>query len=172
VNGEVISVLNPVGLHRWIGEQSSPVWRGLRGESKPLTDQATTILVVDDSISVRRVLTRHLRTIGAMVDEAADGQSALTRLRSRAYRLVVTDLEMPGLDGFELLAEMSRSPTLAAIPVIVASTKADQETRRRVLALGARIFLAKPVDPVALVGAARLLLAGAGIVPGGLRIAE
>ena len=64
------------------------------------------VLVVDDSISVRRVVTRHLEAMGMVVDEVSDGLEALGRLRARPYALVVTDLEMPRLDGFELLAEM------------------------------------------------------------------
>ena len=66
---------------------------------------------------------------------------------SSHYGLVVTDLEMPRLDGFALLAEIKRSASLAAIPVIVASTRCDPETRRRVLELGAQALLSKPVDP-------------------------
>ena len=105
---------------------------------------------------------RHLRRMGLEVDEASDGLEALGRLRARPYRLVVTDLEMPRLDGFELLAELQRIESLAAIPVIAASTKLDEETRRRVLALGARTFVAKPVDPAALTCAVSPLLAPAG----------
>jgi CheY-like chemotaxis protein len=108
------------------------------------------VLVVDDSISVRRVVARQLRALGLDVDEVSDGLEALGRLRSRAYRLVVSDLEMPRLDGFALVAEMHRNSALRGIPVIVASTRVDDETRQRVLSLGARAFLPKPVDPAAL----------------------
>ncbi len=104
----------------------------------------------------------NLRQLGLDVDEVSDGLEALGRLRSRAYRLVVTDLEMPRLDGFELVAEMHRNRTPRTIPVIAASTKLDDETRRRVLALGARAFLAKPVDPTALASTVSPLLYRAG----------
>ncbi len=163
VSGEVISILNPSGLKRWM-------WEGLPPEpAQPATSgkaqgqgPGLAVLVVDDSISVRRVIVRHLRRMGLDVDEAADGLEALGRLRARPYRLVVTDLEMPRLDGFELLAELQRCQPLASIPVIAASTKLDETTQRRVLALGARAFLAKPVDPAALAQAVTSLLAPPG----------
>jgi chemotaxis protein histidine kinase CheA len=164
VGGEVISILNLSTLGRRINEGASTAPFGLApraGHERPLPGPA--VLVVDDSISVRRVAARQLRALGLEVDEVSDGLEALGRLRSRRYGLVVTDLEMPRLDGFELVAEMQRTTSLAAIPVIVASTRADPETRERVLALGARAFLAKPVDPGTLAGALGPLLERVGV---------
>jgi CheY-like chemotaxis protein len=111
------------------------------------------VLVVDDSISVRKVVTRHLQAMGLEVDEVSDGMEALGRLRARPYGLVVTDLEMPRIDGFELLSEMKQVDRLASIPVIVVSTRVDDEARQKVAALGARAMLPKPVDSTGLVGA-------------------
>jgi CheY-like chemotaxis protein len=105
------------------------------------------VLVVDDSISVRRGLARQLCGFGLEVHEVSDGLEALGRLRESQYALVLTDLEMPKLDGFALLAEIKRSPTLSAIPVVVASTRCDGETRRRLQELGALAVLSKPVEP-------------------------
>ena len=83
---------------------------------------------------------------------------------TRTYGLVVTDLEMPRLDGFELLAEMQRLRPLAAIPVIVVSTRVDQETRRRVLAWGPGRFFPSPSTRPALAGAmAPLLVRASGL---------
>jgi CheY-like chemotaxis protein len=73
--------------------------------------------------------------------------------------LIVSDLEMPRMDGFELLAELGRLAIAPAVPVLVASTKADPETRRRVLGLGAREFLIKPIDPDAMTALVQSLLA-------------
>ena len=136
IRGELISVLNPTGLERWIS------LREVSGKASALAPRAheprrsvraegATVLVVDDSISVRRGMARQLRVLGLEVHEVSDGIEALARLRSSHYGLVVTDLEMPRLDGFALLAEMKRSAPLAAIPVVVASTLADAATRRR-----------------------------------------
>ena len=85
--------------------------------------------------------------LGLEVEEVSDGLEALGKLRNQPYRMVLTDLEMPRMDGFELLAELRRSAILPALPVIVASTRCRPATRRRALALGAARFLAKPIDP-------------------------
>ena len=156
INGEVILVLNAAGLERWFklrkasgtGPAASyPV----RGQDEGSPPERMAVLVVDDSISVRRGVARQLHGLGLDVHEVSDGVEALRRLRSSCFGLVVTDLEMPRLDGLALLAEMKRSPTLSPIPVIVASTRGDLETRRRVLDLGGEALLSKPVDPSELV---------------------
>jgi CheY-like chemotaxis protein len=142
-DGELILVLRLPGLvclHRRSadGRQAGP--------SPPAGERARPILVVDDSISVRRVATRHLEALGYPVEEAADGLEALRKLRGSSYGLVLTDLEMPRMDGIELLGELNRPGPAARIPVLVATSRHDPETRRRVLDLGARAILAKPVD--------------------------
>ncbi len=103
------------------------------------------VLVVDDSLSVRRVARRNFIALGLDVDEADDGEQALGKLKMRPYRLILTDLEMPRMDGFALLAELGRTGVLETTSVIVASTLSDPATRRRVEKLGARRLLAKPV---------------------------
>jgi len=160
VTGEVIFTLNPAGLARWPREG-----RGSAGDAPPAPDarpgpRAAPILVVDDSISVRKVVARDLRAMGHEVEEVSDGLEALGKIRSQTYGLVLSDLEMPRMDGFELLAELNRLEITPGLPVVVASTRSDPETRRRVLALGGRDFLPKPIAPDAL---AALVL---GLFPG------
>jgi chemotaxis protein histidine kinase CheA/ActR/RegA family two-component response regulator len=152
VTGELISVLNPAGLERWLSLREVSDGDPVPATSSPTSRRTVprdgaTVLVVDDSISVRRGIARQLRGLGFDVHEVSDGVEALSRLRTSSYGLVCTDLEMPRLDGFALLAEMKRSASLAAIPVVAASTKGDAETRRRVIELGALALLCKPVDP-------------------------
>jgi CheY-like chemotaxis protein len=151
IRGEVISVLHPSGLERWLNIRmasgGSPAASGTRGPLRVTPAEPMAVLVVDDSISVRRGVARQLRGLGLEVHEVSDGLEALGRLRSSHFGLVLTDLEMPKLDGFALLAEIKRSASLARIPVIVASTRCDPVTRRRVLELGAHTVLSKPVDP-------------------------
>lgn len=159
VTGEVILTLNPSGLARWAGGTGR---RDAPAAERPGAGRAAPVLVVDDSISVRKVVARHLRSLGLEVEEVSDGLEALGRLRTRTYALVVSDLEMPRMDGFELLAELNRLAIAPAVPVVVASTKSDGETRRRVLGLGAREFLAKPIDPDAMTA-----LVGSLLAPGG-----
>lgn len=153
-SGEPILALNPAGLSRWIRAG------GLSRLVPPKNDvvRQAPILLVDDSLSVRKVVARNLRSLGYEVEEVSHGLEALGRLRNQTYRMILTDLEMPQLDGFELLAELARSPSLRSLPVVVASTKCDPETQRRVLNLGATAFLSKPVEPETLARVIRPLL--------------
>jgi chemotaxis protein histidine kinase CheA/CheY-like chemotaxis protein len=154
LTGDVIFVLNPSGLIRWLRE-------GLAAAAVPIDEPSprpAPVLVVDDSISVRRVVSRQLRKLGLEVEEVSNGVEALGKLSSRSYSMILTDLEMPRMDGFELLAELRRSPALASLPVIVASTESRPATRRKALALGARAFVAKPIDQDELARVAGTLL--------------
>jgi CheY-like chemotaxis protein len=160
VTGEVIFALNPSGLARWLREVGGS--GGLAAEL-PDTPSAVTVLVVDDSISVRKVVARNFRDLGYEVDEVSDGLEALGRLRTHSFAMVFSDLEMPRMDGFELLAELNRLAISPAIPVVIASTRSDPETQRRVLELGAREFVPKPIDPAALAAVVRALLPGSAI---------
>ncbi len=74
-------------------------------------------------------------------------------LRARAFPLILTDLEMPRMDGFALLAELRRTGVAETSRVVVTSTLSDPSTRRRVLELGAAAFVPKPVDPEELAAA-------------------
>ncbi len=153
LTGDVIFVINPSGLFHWLCERG--------GAAVPTEEPAprpAPVLVVDDSISVRRVVSRQLRMLGLEVEEVSNGVEALGKLSTRPYSMVLTDLEMPRMDGFELLAEMRRSPGLAGMPVIVASTESRPVTRRRALALGAQAFVAKPIDQDELARVAGTLL--------------
>jgi chemosensory pili system protein ChpA (sensor histidine kinase/response regulator) len=167
IDGEVILVLNVSGLERWMkirkATGTGPTATGPeRSPDEKPPGERMAVLVVDDSISVRRGVARQLHSLGLDVHEVSDGLEALGRLRDARYGFVVTDLEMPKLDGLALLAEMKRSPALATIPVIVASTRDDPETRRRVLELGAQALLSKPVDPPELARIVEPFLSGVG----------
>ena len=155
VTGEVILALNPSGLARWLREGSA---RSSPSRGKQETPKKASVLVADDSISVRKVVVKQLRAMGHEVDEVSDGLEALGKLRCGTYGLVISDLEMPRMDGFELLGELRRLEIAQSTPVLVASTRSDPETRRRVLDLGARDFLPKPIQKEELISKVRALL--------------
>jgi chemotaxis protein histidine kinase CheA/ActR/RegA family two-component response regulator len=143
MNGDVVLIVDVHGMRRLASNPTAHEVAVDENGDRPV------ILVVDDSISVRRISARALRTIGMIVHEASDGQEALVMLKrpDLAFDLVLSDLEMPRLDGFALLREMRRTGLLARAPLILTSTRSSEETRRTARELGARAFLAKPVEP-------------------------
>ena len=104
------------------------------------------LLVVDDSLSVRKHLSRLLRGAGYDVTVASDGQAALEELLVAPFDLVLTDLEMPRVHGFDLIDRIRAEPHLRSLPVVVLSSRAGRKHRARAEALGANAFLSKPVD--------------------------
>jgi CheY-like chemotaxis protein len=105
------------------------------------------VLVADDDPVIRLLAGAVLRRAGYSVDVATDGADALRRLETGPrVDLVITDLNMPGLDGAELLAAVRRSPAMAAIPVIVMTAAGDAEQRAALVRAGAVACMAKPID--------------------------
>lgn len=123
------------------------------------------VLVADDSRSVREAVSRMLAGAGYVVDVAEDGERALTMLRQTRYAALVTDIEMPRLDGFGLLEAMRRHPHLAQLPAIVISSRTTRPNRERAKQLGAARFIPKPVTRKRLVAALERLLRRAADVP-------
>jgi chemosensory pili system protein ChpA (sensor histidine kinase/response regulator) len=93
---------------------------------------------------VRKVAERMLRSLGVDVVTAIDGQDALDKLRTMAFSLVFTDLEMPRLHGYELIREMQYLPVYRATPIVVISSRSGQKHIDQALAMGAREYLTKP----------------------------
>lgn len=107
--------------------------------------QATTILVVDDSITSRRLLTLCLERAGYRVLQARDGQEALEQLQqSRSVQLVVCDIEMPNMNGFEFLTQQRQMPEFAAIPTVMLTSRSNDKHRWLALQLGATAYFTKP----------------------------
>ncbi|HEY2560187.1 MAG TPA: response regulator [Caldimonas sp.] len=104
-------------------------------------------LVVDDFVTMRRVVRSFLREIGvaeADIAEEANGASALERLRAEAFDVVVTDIEMPLLGGFELLSAIKRDTRLRHLPVLMVTAEARKDEILRCTQAGAIAYLVKP----------------------------
>ena len=108
------------------------------------------ILVVDDNRLNRLKLARALKLQGHAAGEAKDGREALEMLRSQSFDLVLLDILMPEVDGFQVLREMKDDTDLRDIPVIVISGLEDMESVNKCLEMGADDFLNKPVEPAVL----------------------
>ncbi|MFW6289165.1 MAG: sigma-54-dependent transcriptional regulator, partial [Spirochaetota bacterium] len=111
---------------------------------------SSTILVVDDIPQNRRILSDRLRAEGYDVCEAADGDEALDRARALRPDLVLLDILLPGIDGYEVLRRARGDEGLRHIPIVVVSAVDDLDSVARCLELGAEDYLTKPIDPVVL----------------------
>ena len=101
------------------------------------------VLVVDDSLTTRQLERAMLEAAGYDVRVAEDGARAWALLEAEAFDLVVSDIEMPLMDGFQLLARIRASAVRATLPVVLVTALADEADRRRALDLGANAYLLK-----------------------------
>lgn len=111
---------------------------------------AYTVLVVDDSSSIRAIIKKIIKVsgfdIGAFLD-ASDGQEALAVMEANQVDLVLTDINMPNMNGLELVARIRENSTLASIPVVVVSTEGSEKKMAEAMALGAVGYVKKPFVP-------------------------
>lgn len=105
------------------------------------------ILIVDDRASSRELLRLVLERAGYAVVEAEDGQAALNNARARTPDLILLDLQMPVLDGYQVLAALRSEPRFEKLPVLALTASAMQGDRERILAAGFTDYLAKPAGP-------------------------
>jgi two-component system chemotaxis response regulator CheY len=108
---------------------------------------AKTILIVDDSSSVRQVVTITLKQAGYDVIAAVDGMDALTKLDGRKLHLVISDVNMPRLDGLGFLTQMKAMPAYKFTPVIMLTTEAGDGKKQEGRAAGAKAWIVKPFQP-------------------------
>ena len=100
------------------------------------------VLVVDDEPAIRRFLRTGLTAQGFQVDEAADGKSALEELRRRPFDLLILDLGLPDMDGFDIIERLRGSGS--SVPILVLSSRADEAGKVKALDLGADDYVTKP----------------------------
>lgn len=115
-----------------------------------MTQKQSVILVVDDQRVNRRMLEMSLQRQGHLVQQACNGRSALTLLRQEPFDLVLLDIMMPEMDGFEVLQTIKSDPALRHIPVVMISNLDDHEKAIACIRLGADDYLPKPVDAILL----------------------
>lgn len=168
-----------LGLHPWLGgtavdAQGRPLLvadaerllaaiaaRHAEPERRPLPPVASSaaVLVVDDSLVAREAAATVLRAAGIGVELARDGREALAKLERGTYAVVLSDLEMPQLDGFGLIECLRASQGLRQQPVVVCSSRLDAEARHRLDPLGVAGFVSKPFAADELLAALRPWLA-------------
>jgi len=112
------------------------------------TTSQTQLLIVDDDALTREVIKDLLKARGYLVTEAADGQQALDQLTRQLPDLIILDINMPVMNGFETLKHLQADAALREIPVIIASAITDPASAAQAIELGAVDFLSKPVNPL------------------------
>jgi len=138
---------------------SAAVARGtIPTEAIDRVEQERVIVIADDSISVRKFVGRMLEKNGYRVKLAADGLEAAELVSQHGCHLVITDLEMPRMTGYELMAQLRQSPTTRRIPVMVVTSRAGAKHRDRAMKEGASAFLTKPVQEDQLLAAVEQLM--------------
>lgn len=116
------------------------------------------ILTVDDSASVRMAIRIALSGAGYTVSEASDGADGLAKARSQRFDMIVTDLNMPRMDGLTMIRELRKLPNQSGIPIIFVTTESDGEIKAQAKAAGATGWLVKPFQSDQIVRIARKVL--------------
>jgi adenylate cyclase len=116
----------------------------------PGDPSGSSILAVDDDAGNREMLVRRLTRLGHRVTVAENGQRALALLQAGGYDLLLLDIQMPEMNGYQVLEQLKANPALRDIPVIVLSASDETERVVRCIAMGAEDYLSKPFDPVLL----------------------
>ena len=117
-----------------------------------------TIMTVDDSASMRQLISLTLTQAGHKVIEAVDGRDALTKLGSTTPDMVIADLNMPNMDGIELIRQARALPKLKFTPIIMLTTESQDQKKQEGKAAGATGWLVKPFRPEQLAGVVNKLL--------------
>lgn len=146
--GEPRLIIDPIRL---IEAKTGVALRYTRKQTEEkLTDVITylpnSILVVDDSISIRKFLASTLSNQGYIIDEATDGANALLKLDNKRYDLIITDLEMPVMNGYELIEKIRNYKQDSLTPIFVLTSRATEKHKAKAFELGANDFLIKPLN--------------------------
>ena len=153
-DGRIVIILDIGALVRgeWRGR---PTWSVPREKS----DRRVVALVVDDSITVRRVTQRLLERNGMRVLTARDGMDALEVMKEAVPDVILLDIEMPRMDGYEVAAQVRASPRLGHVPIIMITSRTGEKHRARAIELGVDDYLGKPYQESQLLDAIAPLVA-------------
>ncbi|MFN3594735.1 MAG: response regulator, partial [Thiobacillaceae bacterium] len=147
-DGRIALILNPFALAEWVPRQPKPL------EAMPApVGQAPLVLVVDDSLTVRKITSRLLTREGYRVATAKDGVEALEFLQDELPAVILLDIEMPRMDGYEVTRAIRANSRLRGIPIIMITSRTAGKHRQYALDLGVNQYMGKPFDEDALLAA-------------------
>lgn len=118
-----------------------------------------TVMIVDDSASLRQVVNIALSGAGYRVIEACDGQDALAKLNGERVHLVISDVNMPNMDGITFVRELKKLPNYKFTPVIMLTTESQEAKKAEGQAAGAKAWVVKPFQPQTMLAAVSKLIA-------------
>ena len=116
------------------------------------------IMTVDDSASVRQMVSFTLKQAGYQVIEAVDGKDALSKLNGAGIHMMLTDLNMPNMDGIELIRNVRANPACKFIPIVMLTTESQAEKKQEGKAAGATGWIVKPFKPEQLLAVVKKVL--------------
>ncbi len=144
-DGRVALIINPVTLAQRLGNAVLPA-PTFASATTLRAAPATTVMVVDDSLTVRKITSRLLERAGYRVATAKDGEDALAQIMQQRPDVILADIEMPRMDGFELVRHLRAAPQFASLPVIMITSRIADKHRQVALELGVQHYLGKPYD--------------------------
>jgi len=157
-SGDIVLILNPLALGRNAGTAAPMV--DVAAYPVPAAEHKPTVMVVDDSLTVRRVTQRFLEREGYRVALAKDGVDALAQLPEVRPDLMLVDIEMPRMDGFDLVRHVRSDAATRHIPVIMITSRTADKHRNYAMGLGVNAYFGKPFQEPVLLGAIAGLLGG------------
>ncbi|MEI6413385.1 MAG: response regulator [Pseudomonadota bacterium] len=116
------------------------------------------ILSVDDSASIRQMVALTLERNGYAVTQAADGREALTRLRGGGIDMIITDINMPNMNGIELVRQVRALPGFKYVPIVMLTTESEESKKQEGRAAGATAWIVKPFNQEQLVAVVKKVL--------------
>lgn len=119
---------------------------------------AKTILIVDDSASLRQVVSIALKGAGYDVIEGCDGKDALAKLNGQKVHLIISDVNMPNMDGITLIRHLRQLPDYKFTPLLMLTTEAGMDKKQEGKAAGATGWIVKPFDPDQLIATIRKVM--------------
>src|ERR1700674_5463257 len=141
-SGQVTPVLNVIDLLK-SARRAGGARARVADKAKPAQAEAKSLLVAEDSITSRMLVKSILESVGYKVKTAVDGMDALTLLRAEHFDLLVSDVEMPRLNGFELTVRIRADKKLAELPVVLVTALESREDRERGIDVGANAYIVK-----------------------------
>jgi chemosensory pili system protein ChpA (sensor histidine kinase/response regulator) len=141
-DGRVVPILN-IEDFLWAQETAT---ESASAEERPAIEKSLEIMVVDDSVSIRHVISRLMADQGWKVQTAMDGMDALEKLRESRPDLIILDIEMRRMNGYEFLGALKAQPGYVDIPVVMLTSRNAAKHRDKAMALGAKGFVVKPYN--------------------------